>query len=170
MTGSALDYITDLIHHQKPVRQLRSSSQGLLDIPPYYTEFYGARAFSSPYLCKSIPTWKQRRSQVSLAGGGLTEFQGGGINLNTYGYGKSNSAAYRGGLKYFQGGWAPPPRPPVATGLHESLYLRASQSLCASPYLHESLYLRPSPYLCASPCLGVWDPCLCPRNPYLRVV
>ena len=47
MTGSAPDYITDLIHHHKPVRQLRSSSQGLLDIPPYYTEFYGARAFST---------------------------------------------------------------------------------------------------------------------------
>ena len=33
----------------------------------------------------------QRRSQVSLAGG-LTEFQG-GINLNTYSYGKRDSAA-----------------------------------------------------------------------------
>ena len=57
MTGSAPDDITDLIHHHKPVRQLRSSSQGLLDIPPYYTEFYGARAFSTtaPKLWNKLP-------------------------------------------------------------------------------------------------------------------
>ena len=57
MTGSAPDYITDLIHHHKPVRQFRSSSQGLLDIPPYYTEFYGARAFATtaPKLWNKLP-------------------------------------------------------------------------------------------------------------------
>ena len=36
---------------------------------------------------EGAPAQLQRRSQVSLAGGGgLTEFQGGGINLNTYSY------------------------------------------------------------------------------------
>ena len=62
--------------------------------------------------------WLQRRSQVSLAGGGgLTEFQGGGINLNTYSYGKKDNAAW--GAQIFPGGAEPPspPPPPVATGL-----------------------------------------------------
>ena len=67
MTGSAPDYITDLIHHHKPVRQLRSSSQGLLDIPPYCTEFYGARAFSTtaPKLWNKLPPSIRNSSSTS---------------------------------------------------------------------------------------------------------
>ena len=57
----------------------------------------------------------QRRSQVSLAGGGgLTEFQGGGINLNTY-RGlpiKCQGRQPRGGAQIFPGGAEPPPSPP----------------------------------------------------------
>ena len=57
----------------------------------------------------------QRRSQVSLAGG-ADRIPGGGINLNTYSYGKRDSAANRG-AQIFPGGGLSPPRPPVASGL-----------------------------------------------------
>ena len=61
--------------------------------------------------CRCQCPWgcTQRRSQVSLAGG-LTEFRGGGINLNTY--------KPRGGAQIFPGG----------TGIFYSLHLHPSSS------------------------------------------
>ena len=55
----------------------------------------------------------QRRSQVSLAGGGgLTEFRGGGINLNTYSYGKRDRQPRGGCSNFSRGGGLSPPSPP----------------------------------------------------------
>ena len=56
----------------------------------------------------------QRRSQESLAGG-ADRIPGGGINLNTYSYGKRDRQPRGGGSKFSRG--AEPPSPPVATGL-----------------------------------------------------
>ena len=54
---------------------------------------------------------RQRRSQVSLAGGGADRIPGGGgIHLNTYSYGKRDNAAW--GAQIFPGGDEPPLSPP----------------------------------------------------------
>ena len=49
-------------------------------------------------------------------GGGADRIPGGGINLNTYSYGKRDRQP-RGGAQICPGGAEPPPPPPVATGL-----------------------------------------------------
>ena len=58
----------------------------------------------------------QRRNQVSLAGGGGADRipGGGGINLNTYSYGKRDRPPR--GAQIFPEGLSPPSRP-VATSL-----------------------------------------------------
>ena len=64
----------------------------------------------------------QRRSQVSLAGGGLTEFQGGEetsipiVTINLTQTKKCQGSSLGGGSNLSRGA-DPPPPPPVATGL-----------------------------------------------------
>ena len=63
------------------------------DLLPAHSGCYTVSRMEHVPYGRFYDTRLQRRSQVSLAGGGgLTEFQG-GINLNTYSYGKRDSAA-----------------------------------------------------------------------------
>ena len=59
----------------------------------------------------------QRRSQVSLTGG-ADRIPGGGINLNTYSYGKGDRQP-RGGSNFSRGGWAPLAPPPWLRACHD---------------------------------------------------
>ena len=70
--------------------------------PPYYGPVLTSKAEA------------QRRSQVSLAGG-ADRIPGGGINLNTYSYGKKIQRSL-GGLKFFRGGADAPPLAPPPRG------------------------------------------------------
>ncbi|XP_033641004.1 uncharacterized protein LOC117301244 [Asterias rubens] len=63
--GLSPHYISELITPYTPTRSLRSSSQLLLQVPPYKTKTYGKRtfAFSAPTLWNSLPA--TLRSQIN---------------------------------------------------------------------------------------------------------
>ena len=63
--GLSPHYISELITPYTPTRSLRSSSQLLLQVPPYRTKTYGKRtfAFSAPTLWNSLPA--TLRSQIN---------------------------------------------------------------------------------------------------------
>ena len=57
LQGLAPPYLRELLHPYVPVRNLRSSDQNLLVVPPFRMASFGGRAFSnvSPRLWKNLP-------------------------------------------------------------------------------------------------------------------
>ena len=59
VTGSAPDYLCELVSSYTPARRLRSLSQSLAVQPKVASKTYGERSFSfmGPFLWNSLPTW-----------------------------------------------------------------------------------------------------------------
>lgn len=66
LSGSAPEYISDMIQRRIPARELRSSDSGQLDVPTVRTKTYGDAAFSAyaPSLWNTLPLHIQEAKSV----------------------------------------------------------------------------------------------------------